>query len=113
MIVACYPPLLCLTLERPCGLRAACRALPPALLHRLKVSAAARTPIARLGVPIGLEKEAEAAVAPTVAARNPDIDCRPAYQKATLGLVVQHPAEPAAIVGFVAQRRGPDAQRRA
>src|SRR5712664_1644390 len=38
--------------ERPCGLRAACRVLPPALLHRLIVLAGARTCIARLGVPI-------------------------------------------------------------
>jgi hypothetical protein len=44
--------------ERPCGLRAACRVLPPALLHRLIVLAGARTCIARLGVPIALEKEA-------------------------------------------------------
>src|SRR5437879_11649672 len=49
--------------ERPSGLRAACRVLPPALLHRLIVLAGARTRIARLGVPIALEKEAEAVVA--------------------------------------------------
>jgi hypothetical protein len=49
--------------ERPCGLRAACRVLPPALLHRLIVLAGARTCIGRLGVPIALEKEAEAVVA--------------------------------------------------
>ena len=48
---------------RPCGLRAACRVLPPALLHRLIVLAGARTRIGRLGVPIALEKEAEAVVA--------------------------------------------------
>src|SRR5712672_4468661 len=66
--------------ERPCGLRAACRVLPPALLHRLIVLAGARTRIARLGVPIALKKEAEAVVAPVVAARNGDIDARPARQ---------------------------------
>ena len=38
-----------------------CRALPPALLHRLIVLAGARTRIGRLGVPTALEKEAEAA----------------------------------------------------
>ena len=59
---------------RPCGLRAASRVLPPALLHRLIVLARARTRIGRLGVPIALEKETEAAVAPVVAARNGDID---------------------------------------
>ena len=42
--------------------------LPPALLHRLIVLAGARTRIGRLGVPIALEKEAEAVVAPVVAA---------------------------------------------
>src|SRR6267378_3528650 len=36
--------------ERPCGLRAACHVLPPSL-------AAAPPRIARLGVPIALEKE--------------------------------------------------------
>jgi hypothetical protein len=72
--------------ERPCGLRAACRVLPPTLLHRLIVLAGARTCIGRLGVPIALEKEAEAAVAPVVAARNGDIDRRLAHQEAALGL---------------------------
>src|SRR6266436_7283831 len=43
--------------ERPCGLRAACHVLPPAL-------AAAPPRVARLGVPIALEKRAEAIVAP-------------------------------------------------
>jgi hypothetical protein len=69
--------------ERPCGLRACC-VLPPPLLHRLIVLAGARTR-SRLGVPIALEKEAEAIVA-----RNGDIDRRPAHQEAALGLVVEH-----------------------
>lgn len=88
--------------ERPCGLRAACRVLPPALLHRLIVLAGARTCITRLGVPIALEKEAEAVVAPVVAARNGDIDARPARHEAALGLVVQHRDEFGAIVGLAA-----------
>src|SRR6516225_7181755 len=83
--------------ERPCGLRA-CRVLPPALLHRLIVLAGARTR-SRLGVPISLEKEAEAVVA-----RNGDIDRRPAHQEAALGLVVEHRDELGAIVGLAAQR---------
>ena len=53
------------------------RVLPPALLHRLIVLAGARTRIGRLGIPIALEKETEAIVAPVVAARNGDIDRRP------------------------------------
>src|SRR5258707_6239822 len=88
--------------ERSCGLRAASRVLPPALLHRLIVLAGARTRIARLGVPIALEKEAEAVVAPVVAARNGDIDRRPAHHEAALGLVVQHRDELGAIVGLAA-----------
>ena len=64
---------------------ARCAALPPALLHRLIILAGARTRIGRLGVPIALEKEAEAVVAPVVAARNPDIDSRPAHQEAAPG----------------------------
>ena len=83
--------------------RAACRVLPPALLH-LIVSARARTRIGWLGVPIALEKEAEAVVAPVVAARNPDIDSRPAHQEAALGLVVEHRDELGAIVGLAAER---------
>src|SRR6516164_4762123 len=59
--------------------------LPPALLHI--VLAGARTRFGRLGVPIALEKEAEAVVAPVVAARNGDIDRRPAHDEAALGLV--------------------------
>src|SRR5215468_12177552 len=90
--------------ERPCGPRAACRVLPPALLHRLIVLAGARTSIGRLGVPIALEKEAEAVVAPVVAARNWEIDRRPAHQEAALGLVVEHRDELGAIVGLAAQR---------
>src|SRR5437868_15458169 len=85
--------------ERPCCLRAACRVLPPALLHRLIVLAGARTRIARLGVPIGLEKD-EAVVAPVVAARNGDLDRRLASNKAALGLVVQHRDELGSIVGL-------------
>src|SRR5438105_15730969 len=88
--------------ERPSGLRAACRVLPPALLHRLIVLAGARTRIARLGVPIALEKEAEAVVAPVVAARNGDIDRRPARHETALGLVVQHRDELGAIVRLAA-----------
>src|SRR6476660_5029887 len=90
--------------EGPCGLRAACRVLPPALLHRLIVLAGARTRIGRLGVPIALEKEAEAVVAPGVPARNADIDSRPAHQEAALGLVGEHRDELGAIVGLAAQR---------
>ena len=78
--------------------------LPPALLHRLIVLAGARTPIGRLGIPIALEKEAEAVVAPVVAARNGDIIRRPAHQEAALGLVVEHRDELGAIVGLAAQR---------
>src|SRR6516165_187408 len=80
---------------------AACRVLPPALLHRLIVVAGALTPIGRLGVPVALEKEAEAVVAPIVATRD---DCRPAHQEAALGLVVEHRDELGAIVGLAAQR---------
>jgi len=80
------------------------RVLPPALLHRLIVLAGARTPISRLGVPIGLEKETEAVVAPVGASRNADIDRRPAHQEAALGLVVEHRDELGAIVGLAAQR---------
>src|SRR6516225_2820397 len=82
------------------GLRAACRVLPPAL-YRLIVLAGARTPVGRLGVPIALEKKAEAVVAPVVAARD---DCRPAHQEAALGLVVEHRDELGAVVGLAAQR---------
>jgi len=66
-----------------------------------------------LGVPIRLEKEAEAVVAPIVAAcdgdidRRParhDIDRRPARRKAALGLVVQHRDKLGAIVGLAVQR---------
>jgi hypothetical protein len=84
--------------------RAACRVLPPALLHRLIVLSGARTPISRLGVPIALEKETEAVVAPVVATRNGDIVRRPAHQEAALGLVVEHRDELGAIVGLAAQR---------
>src|SRR5258705_12011265 len=98
--------------EQPCGLRAACRVLPPSLLHRLIVLAGARTCIARLGVPISLEKEAEAVVAPVVAARNGTIDRRPARHEAALGLVVQHRDELGAIIGLAAQRLVRDDDRR-
>src|SRR5215831_19099083 len=87
--------------ERSCGLRAACRVLPPARLHRLIVLAGARTRIPGLGVPIALEKGAEALVAPVVAARD---DRRPARLETALGLVVQHRDELGAIVGLAAQR---------
>src|SRR5258708_35368165 len=90
--------------ERPCGLRAAYRVLPPAPLHLIIVLAAAPTRIASLRVRIALEKEAEAAVAPGGAARNGDIDRRPARHEAALGLGVQHRDELGAIVGVAAQR---------
>ena len=61
---------------------AACRVLPPALLHRLIVLAGARTRIGRLRVPIALEKGAEDVVAPVVAARDGDSDRGPAHQEA-------------------------------
>ena len=100
------------------------RVLPPALLHWLIVLAGPRTRIGRLGVPIALEKEAEAIVAPVVAARNGnidrrpahheaalglvsrngDIDRRPAHQEAAQGLVVEHRNELGAIVGLAARR---------
>src|SRR5260370_2975455 len=76
--------------ERPCGLCAACRVLPQAPLHRIIVLAAAPARIVSLGVPIGLEKGAEAVVVPAVAALNADIIRRPARHKAALWLVVQH-----------------------
>ena len=82
----------------------ACRVLPPALLHRLIVLAGARTPIGRLGVPIALEKEADAVAAPVVAARNGEIDRRLAIQKAALGLVVEHCDELGPMVGLAAKR---------
>src|SRR5262249_56558160 len=97
--------------ERPGGLRAACHVLPPALLHWLIVSAGARTRIGRLGVPIGLEKKAEAVVAPVVASRNADTDRRPAHQEAALGLVVKHRDELGVIVGLAAQRLVRDDRR--
>src|SRR6266705_3790053 len=68
--------------ERPSGLRAACRVLPSARLHRLIVLAGARTRIARLGVPIGLEKETESVTAPAVVAGNGDLDRRLARDEA-------------------------------
>ena len=64
--------------------------------------ATARMRIASLRLRIALEKEAEAAVAPLVAARNGDIDRRPARHEAALGLVVQHDDELGAIVGLAA-----------
>src|SRR6266436_9702181 len=90
--------------ERTCGLRAACRILPPAPLHLIIVLAAAPTRNASLWVPIGLEKGPQAVVAPEVAARNGDIGRRPARHKAALRLVVQHRDELGAIVGLAAQR---------
>src|SRR6266436_1638694 len=53
--------------------------------------------LARLGVPIALEKGAEAIVTPDIAAQL-------ARHKAALGLVVQHRDELGAIVGLAAQR---------
>ena len=55
---------------------------PPAPLHRLIVLAGARARVARLGIPIALEKGAEAVVAPLVAARNWHIDRTPARHEA-------------------------------
>src|SRR5258707_7589352 len=98
--------------ERPCGLRAAYRVLPPAPLHLIIVLAAAPTRIASLRVRIALEKEAEAVVAPVVAARNGTIDRRPARHEAALGLVVQHRDELGAIIGLAAQRLVRDDDRR-
>src|SRR5260370_41763944 len=89
--------------ERRCGPRAACRVLPQAPLRRIIVLAAAPTRIVSLGVPIGLEKGAEAVVVPAVAARNGVIIRRQARHKAALGLVVQHRDELGAIVGLAAQ----------
>src|SRR5207245_1496549 len=94
--------------KRTCGLRAACRVLPPASLHRTIGLAAAPARIARLGLelgtPIALEKQAEAIVALDVVARNEDIGRRPARYEAALRLVVQHRDELGAIVGLFAQR---------
>jgi hypothetical protein len=45
----------------------------------LDVPSLLRTRIGRLGVPVALEKEAEAFVAPVVAARNGDSDRRPGW----------------------------------
>src|SRR5580704_5442136 len=88
-----------IVLQRPCGLRAACRVLSPALSHLRIVQAAAPTRIAGLGVPIALEK-----VTPDIADRSEGIRRRPARYKAALGLVVQHRDELGAIVGLAAQR---------
>src|SRR5258706_14196455 len=90
--------------ERPCGLCAACRVLPYAPWHRIIVLAAAPARIVSLGVPIGLEKGAEAVVDPAVAARNGVIIRRQARHKAALGLVVQHRDKLGAIIGLAAQR---------
>src|SRR5215469_7308715 len=81
-----------------CMCRVCAVPLPPALLHRLIVLAGALTRIGRVGVPIALEKEAEAVVAAAFAARNGDMDRRPAHQEAALGLVVEHRDELGAIV---------------
>src|SRR3984957_7669035 len=95
--------------ERPCGLREACRVLPPGplhlrgLLHLTIVLAAAPARIDRLRVPAALEKEAEAVVALDAGARNANIGRRPARHEAALGLVVQHRDELGAIIGLAAQ----------
>jgi len=68
------------------------------------VLAAAPRRIASLGVPIALEKGAEAVVAPDVSARNEGIDRRPARYEAALGLIAQHRDKLGAIVGLGAQR---------
>src|SRR6202048_4950011 len=88
--------------QRPSGLCAACRVLLPTRLrlHLTIELAAAPARIANLGVPIALEKGAEAVVAPAVVARNKDIGRRPARHEAALGLVVQHRDELGAIVGL-------------
>jgi hypothetical protein len=74
--------------ERPMRPTRGVLLLPPAL-------AAAPPRIARWGVPIALEKEAGAFVAP-------DIVARLARHEAALGLVVQHRDELGAIVGLAA-----------
>jgi hypothetical protein len=84
--------------ERPCGLRAAC-CLTTSAVASVDSIGGAPTRIGRLGVPIALEKEAEAVVA-----RNGNIDRRPAHQEAALGLVVEHRDELGAVVGLAAQR---------
>ena len=91
----------------------------------LIVLAGARARIGRLGVPIALEKETEAVVTPVVAARNGDIDRRPAlhalglvsrngdvdrrpaHQEAALGLVVEHRDELGAVVGLAGSATRP------
>ena len=68
------------TSGRPCGpTRGVAASTTSAVAFQSIGPRAAR--IGRLGVPIALEKEAEAVVAPVVAARNPDIDRRPAHQE--------------------------------
>src|SRR4029077_18751796 len=91
---------------------AACRVLPPALLHRLIVLARARTHVRWLRVPIALEKEAEPVVAPVVAARNGDTNRRPAHQEAVVAPVVaarngdtnRRTAQQGAALGLVGER---------
>src|SRR5256886_13314951 len=92
--------------KRPCGLSAVCRVLSPALLRLIIVLAAAPARIAGLGerLGVGLEKGAEAVVAPEVLVRNQDIDRGLARHEAALGLIAQHRDELGSVVGLAAQR---------
>src|SRR5215472_1637732 len=84
--------------------RATCRVLPPARSTTLIVRATAAARIAKLGIPIALEKRAGAFVSPETVAGNDGISRRPARDKTALGLVAQHRDELGAIVGLGAQR---------
>src|SRR5665647_805410 len=57
-----------------------------------------------LGLPIAMERRAEAVVVPDVVARNEGIGRRLARYEATLGLIAQHRDKLGAIVGLGAQR---------
>jgi hypothetical protein len=95
--------------------RATCRVLPPALLPlgiglALKIGlAAAPGRICGLGGRIGLEKEAEEAVALDATVRDEDIGRGRGFARyeAALRLIAQHRDELGAIVGLAAQRRAP------
>src|SRR5258706_4975855 len=93
--------------KRLCGPRAACSVLPQALLPlRIRLGAAPAR-ICRLGLRIGLEKEAEEAVALNAAARD-DIDRGLARHEAALRLSAQDRDELGAIIGLAAQWLRPD-----
>ena len=97
-----------MTRSRHAGQRAACCIVSPPSLHRRKELTAAPAHIARLGIRIALEKEAEAvvalsvAVAPAVVVRHENL-ARLARDEAALGLVAQHRNKLGAIVGLLAQ----------